>query len=163
MLSYQFITLLVNRSQVGVTLENTEKPKCAVDEPCLKVIAKLDPAERPLDIMAHQPDPKCRFFYKMSEKPPYDTQFPALNAPNVVPQAPELKERWTPIMEKWGESMKNAYVLLSGHHNYFDSILPSVENVAEMAAIGLGLTRETFTEAGRYGYVHSRTEYYNNY
>lgn len=27
----------------------------------------------------------------------------------------------------------------------------SVENVAEMAAIGLGLTRETFTEAGRYG------------
>ena len=94
--------------QVGVTLENTEKPKCAVDEPCLKVIAKLDPAERPLDIGAHQPDPKCRFFWKMSEKPPYDTQFPGLNAPNVVPQAPDFKERWTPIMEKWGKSMKNA-------------------------------------------------------
>ncbi|KAK7694971.1 hypothetical protein QCA50_002159 [Cerrena zonata] len=120
--------------QVGVTLENTEKPKCAADEPCLKVIAKLDPAERPLDISAHQPDPKCRFFWKMSEKPPYDTSFPALNAPNVVPQAPELKDRWTPIMEKWGKSMKNA-----------------VENVAEMAAVGLGLSRDHFTEAGRYG------------
>lgn len=120
--------------QIGVTLENTEKPKCAVDEPCLNVIAKLDPSERPLDIGGHHPDPKCRFFWKMSEKPPYETQFPALNAPNVVPQAESLKERWTPIMEKWGKSMKDA-----------------VENLAEMAAIGLGLARETFTDAGRYG------------
>ncbi|KAI0660332.1 Clavaminate synthase-like protein [Cubamyces menziesii] len=120
--------------QVGVTLENTEKPKCAVDEPCLKVIARLDPAERPLDITAHSPDPKCRFFWKMSEKPPYETKYPALNAPNVVPKAEAIRERWTPIMEKWGSSMKTA-----------------VENLAEMAAIGLGLPRETFKEAGRYG------------
>ena len=97
--------------QVGVTLENTEKPKCAVDEPCLQVIARLDPAERPLDIMGHQPDPKCRFFWKMSEKPPYETQFPGLNAPNVVPESENIKQRWTPVMEKWGRSMKNAYVL----------------------------------------------------
>ncbi|KAI0756754.1 Clavaminate synthase-like protein [Daedaleopsis nitida] len=120
--------------QVGVTLENTEKPKCAVDEPCLKVISRLDPAERPLDITAHSPDPKCRFFWKMSEKPPYETQYPALNAPNVVPQADSVRDRWTPIMEKWGTSMKTA-----------------VENLAEMAAVGLGLDRETFREAGRYG------------
>lgn len=59
--------------QVGVTLENTEKPKCKVfgltvsilknltgfllfaqsDDNCLKIIEKLDPAERPLDILAH--------------------------------------------------------------------------------------------------------------
>lgn len=95
-------------SQVGVTLENTEKPKCAVDAPCLAIIAALDPSERPLDIAAHDPDPKCRFFWKMSEKPPYETQFPGLNASNVVPQSPELRERWTPVMEKWGTSMKNA-------------------------------------------------------
>ncbi|KAI0652100.1 Clavaminate synthase-like protein [Trametes meyenii] len=120
--------------QVGVTLENTEKPKCAVDEPCLKVIARLDPTERPLDITAHSPDPKCRFFWKMSEKPPYETQYPSLNAPNVVPRAEDIRERWTPIMEKWGTSMKAA-----------------VENLAEMAAVGLGLPRETFKEAGRYG------------
>lgn len=120
--------------QVGVTLENTEKPKCAVDEPCLNVIARLDPEERPLDITGHQPDPKCRFFWKMSEKPPYETQFPALNAQNVVPQAQFIRERWEPTMEKWGKSMKDA-----------------VENLCEMAAIGLGLPRETFKEAGKYG------------
>lgn len=94
--------------QVGVTLENTEKPKCAVDEPCLRVIARLDPAERPLDVTAHSPDPKCRFFWRMSEKPPYETAFPGLNPLNVVPEDVELKERWEPTMEKWGKSMKNA-------------------------------------------------------
>ncbi|RPD64815.1 Clavaminate synthase-like protein [Lentinus tigrinus ALCF2SS1-7] len=120
--------------QVGVTLENTEKPKCAVDEPCLKVIARLDPAERPLDITAHSPDPKCRFFWKMSEKPPYETKYPGLNMPNVIPQADGVRERWTPVMEKWGSSMKTA-----------------VGNLAEMAAVGLGLPRETFRDAGRYG------------
>ena len=82
-----------------------------MDEPCLHVITRLDPAERPLDITAHSPDPKCRFFWKMSEKPPYETAYPALNAPKVVPQADSIRERWPPIMEKWGTSMKNAYVL----------------------------------------------------
>ncbi|KAK0708031.1 hypothetical protein B0H67DRAFT_603131 [Lasiosphaeris hirsuta] len=43
--------------QISVTLENTEKPKLAPDQ-------------RPLDITAHDPDPKCRFFWKMVEKPP---------------------------------------------------------------------------------------------
>lgn len=94
--------------QVGVTLENTEKPKCAVDEPCLDIIANLDPAERPLDISGHHPDPKCRFFWKMGTPPPYETEYPALNAPNVVPQAPRISEKWESTMEKWGHSMKNA-------------------------------------------------------
>ncbi|GLB35893.1 putative clavaminate synthase-like protein [Lyophyllum shimeji] len=120
--------------QAGVTLENTEKPKCAVDEPCLRIIEKLDPAERPLDISAHSPDPKCRFFWKMSEKPPYDTQFPVLNAPNVVPQDEGLRERWTPIMEQWGKSMRTA-----------------VADLAVMTAIGLGLPAEIFRDAGKYG------------
>ncbi|KAB5518058.1 hypothetical protein GE09DRAFT_1157371 [Coniochaeta sp. 2T2.1] len=120
--------------QIGVTLENTEKPKCAVDEPCLDVIARLDPAERPLDIAGHEPDPKCRFFWRMVEKPPYETKFPGLNAPNVIPETPGIKERWTPVMDQWGTSMKNA-----------------VSNLAEMAAIGLGLPPSTFREAGRYG------------
>lgn len=94
--------------QIGVTLENTEKPKCAVDEPCLRVIERLDPAERPLDISAHAPDPKCRFFWRMVDLPPYKTQFPGLNAPNVTPEAPGIRERWAPIMDQWGTSMKNA-------------------------------------------------------
>ena len=64
--------------QIGVTLENTEKPKCAVDEPCLDVIKRLHPSQRPLDIGGHQPDPKCRFFWRMTEAPPYETQFPCI-------------------------------------------------------------------------------------
>ncbi|KEZ42685.1 hypothetical protein SAPIO_CDS5941 [Scedosporium apiospermum] len=120
--------------QVGVTLENTEKPKCAVDEPCLDVIQRLAESERPLDISAHQPDPKCRFFWRMTEKPPYETEFPGLNAENVVPQAQTIKNRWEPVMNKWGTSMKSA-----------------VTGLAEMAAVGLGLPAETFSAAGKYG------------
>ena len=101
--------------QVGVTLENTEKPKCAVDEPCLDVIARLDPAERPLDISAHSPDPKCRFFWSMPDydgdaAKPFETKFPSLNAENVVPRDPAIRERWTPVMTTWGSAMKSAYV-----------------------------------------------------
>lgn len=96
--------------QIGVTLENTEKPKCAVDEPCLQVIERLDPAERPLDIKAHEPDPKCRFFWRMMDAPPYETKFPSLNAENITPEAPHIQSRWAPTMDQWGTSMKNAYV-----------------------------------------------------
>ncbi|KAI0160063.1 Clavaminate synthase-like protein [Hypoxylon sp. FL1284] len=120
--------------QVGVTLENTEKPKCAVDEPCLDVIERLAPAERPLDISAHQPDPKCRFFWRMGDPAPYATKFPGLNAENVIPESSDIKERWTPVMETWGKCMKSA-----------------VSGLAEMAAAGMGLPAETFTDAGRYG------------
>ncbi|KAK4235598.1 hypothetical protein C8A03DRAFT_17678 [Achaetomium macrosporum] len=120
--------------QIGVTLENTEKPKCAVDEPCLRVIERLAPSERPLDISAHQPDPKCRFFWRMVEPPPYKTQFPGLNAENITPEAPHIKERWGPVMNQWGTSMKNA-----------------VEGLTQMTAVGLGLPADTFKDAGRYG------------
>jgi hypothetical protein len=91
-----------------VTLENTERPKCAVDEPCLKIIQSLEPSERPIDISAHAPDPKCRFFWKMGDKPPYETQFPALNATNVVPSADFLRDRWEHTMIQWGNAMKTA-------------------------------------------------------
>ncbi|KFA63384.1 hypothetical protein S40285_01802 [Stachybotrys chlorohalonatus IBT 40285] len=120
--------------QIGVTLENTEKPKCAVDEPCLDVIRRLQPDQRPLDITGHAPDPKCRFFWRMVEKPPYETQFPGLNAANIVPEAPHIRDRWTPIMDQWGSSMKNA-----------------VSQLAEMTAVGLGLPADHFSNAGRYG------------
>ncbi|KJZ77679.1 hypothetical protein HIM_02856 [Hirsutella minnesotensis 3608] len=120
--------------QIGVTLENTEKPKCAVDESCLNVIERLNPSQRPLDISSHSPDPKCRFFWRMAEPPPYETQFPGLNAPNVVPQAPHIRDRWTPIMDQWGTSMKNA-----------------VSKLSEMTALGLGLPAEYFSDAALYG------------
>lgn len=94
--------------QVGVTLENTEKPKCAVDEPCKRIIERLAPEERPLDIMGHHPDPKCRFFWKMGQVPPYKTSFPGLNAENVIPTDEGIKGRWLNNMEQWGKAMKDA-------------------------------------------------------
>jgi len=121
--------------QVGVTLENTERPKCAADQDCLAVISRLDPAERPLDISAHDPDPKCRFFYRPAmAAPPYETAFPTLNAGNVIPRDPRFSAVWDDVLGRWGASMKNA-----------------VEGVAEMLALGLGLERGTLTEAGKYG------------
>jgi isopenicillin N synthase-like dioxygenase len=120
--------------QVGVTLENTEKPKCAVDEPCLDVIKRLAPEQRPLDISAHQPDPKCRFFWSLAEKPPYETEFPGLNAANVTPEAEHLKGRWNETMEARGKSMRE-----------------SVAGLAQMVAVGLGLDADTFTNAAKYG------------
>ncbi|RDA88877.1 hypothetical protein CP532_5456 [Ophiocordyceps camponoti-leonardi (nom. inval.)] len=120
--------------QIGVTLENTEKPKCAVDEPCLDVVRRLHPSQRPLDVTRHAPDPKCRFFWRMAEPPPYETLFPALNAPNVVPKAAHLAERWEPVMDRWGTAMKMA-----------------VSTLSEMLAVGLGLPAQAFCDAGRYG------------
>lgn len=89
-------------------MKRPEKPKCAVDEPCLQVIQRLAPSERPLDISGHHPDPKCRFFWRMAERPPYETAFPALNMSNVLPTEPTIRERWEPTMEQWGRSMKSA-------------------------------------------------------
>ncbi|KIJ53454.1 hypothetical protein M422DRAFT_25332 [Sphaerobolus stellatus SS14] len=118
--------------QVGATLENTEKPKCAVHEPCLDVIDRLEPSERPLDISGHHPDPKCRFFWRMTTPPPYETAFPGINAPNVIPEA--FKDTWQPTLEKWGKTMKQA-----------------VGNLAEMTSFGLGLERTYFVDAAKYG------------
>jgi hypothetical protein len=120
--------------QIGVTLENTEKPICAVHEPCLDVIDRLEPSERPLDISGHHPDPKCRFFWRMTTPPPYETAFPGINVPNIIPDAELFKTIWKPTLEKWGACMKRA-----------------VEDLAKMTALGLGLECTSFTEAGRYG------------
>lgn len=92
--------------QVGVTLENTEKPKCGRDDECQAIIASLDPAERPLDITGDHADPKCRFFHRMTERPPYESRFPYSTAPNVVPEA--YKETWDTKLEEWGSMMKQA-------------------------------------------------------
>ncbi|BGO90406.1 hypothetical protein NBRC10512_004109 [Rhodotorula toruloides] len=117
--------------QVGVTLENTEKPKCHSYDPCKAIIASLDPEERPLDLEGGKADPKCRFFYRMGETPPR-TDFPSLRMENVIPSA--FASTWQESMDRWGTQIKQ-----------------SVEGVSEMLAVGLGLPQETLLEAGRYG------------
>ena len=158
---YQVVSMLINFGHLnctgadvsqGVTLENTEKPKCGSDEECLSVIAGLMQNQRPLDITGHGADPKCRFFHRMSVSPPYNSAFPVSTAPNVVPDA--FSDTWAEKLDEWGSYMKQRCV--SGVP-ILESIAEkacrcrSVEGVALMVAQGLGLDPKTFLEAGKYG------------
>ena len=55
--------------------------------------------------------PNYKFYWHMNKKAPYETQpeIPTLTSYNVVPDFP----RWDKIMDQWGQSLKNAYVLNS--------------------------------------------------
>jgi len=109
--------------QVGVTPEFTEVPRCASEPDCLERIKKMPEEDR-----AHPPqgpDPKERFFWRMGELPA-DTEFPALNAPAVIPRGfPE----WEDVMNTWGNKM-----------------LTAVSTVAEMLALGFGFPANTFVD-----------------
>ncbi|KAK1923409.1 hypothetical protein DB88DRAFT_505325 [Papiliotrema laurentii] len=118
--------------QVGVTLENTEKPKCGSDKECQSIIASLEAGERPLDLTGHNADPKCRYFHRMSVEPPYESKFPISKAPNVVPKA--FEGVWEDRVDEWGFLLKQ-----------------SVEGVAQMLAVGLGLEKDSIIESGHYG------------
>ncbi len=110
--------------QVGVTLENTEKPSCGNggDAKCLKIIKGLDEAERPIDL-GHEgrADPKCRFFWKMSQdrcvegkmaqgeddqQDRAEGKVDLHTLRNVVPKG--FEDEWEEKMEDWGKRMKNA-------------------------------------------------------
>ncbi|CDZ97746.1 Isopenicillin N synthase-like [Phaffia rhodozyma] len=118
--------------QVGTTLSNTEKPKCHSNDECQSVISNLDPAERPLDLTASFADPKCRFFYRMAQIPPYQSKFSTAAMLNVVPQG--FEDIWIDKCEAYGSLLKSA-----------------VEGLAEMSAIGFGLDKSIFLDAGKYG------------
>jgi len=103
--------------QVGATPENTEIPRDHKAE-----IAALKP-----EYSAHVPtgaDPKWRFFWRIGDRPA-KSEFPELNAPQVIPKA--FEKQWSGVMTKWGDLM-----------------LSSVDSVAEMIAVGLALPRDTF-------------------
>jgi hypothetical protein len=42
----------------------------------------------------------------MTEVPPYETAFPSLNMPNVVPE--RFSDTWATTLDRWGQAMKNA-------------------------------------------------------
>lgn len=73
----------------------------------------------------------CSFFHRMGMTPP-TTDFPSLSMENVTPAA--FGERWEKECANWGDQIKRA-----------------VEGVSEALAVGLGLSKNTFTEAGTYG------------
>jgi hypothetical protein len=95
----------------GATLEDTEKPSCKSVTKCTDIIAALPASERPLDITGA--DPKCRFFWKMSDQRTTeaeaargDKKSKLHDAPNVVPRA--FEGVWEGRMEDWGVKMKTA-------------------------------------------------------
>jgi hypothetical protein len=47
-----------------------------------------------------------RFFHRMSERPPYTSKFPVLEAPNVTPRA--FQGTWEERVNEWGGFMKQA-------------------------------------------------------
>lgn len=85
---------------VGVTLENTERPKCAVHEPCLRIIQQLAPEERPIDISGHSPDPKSRFFWAMTETPPYESSFETSSSSKLNPIELGTRHNFQPLMRR---------------------------------------------------------------
>ncbi|GHJ86658.1 hypothetical protein NliqN6_3060 [Naganishia liquefaciens] len=120
--------------QVGVTLEDTERPSCVSTPKCMNIISSLPVSERPLDLTGHSADPKSRFFWRMTEEREKTgkKELDMHEAPNVVPEP--FKDVWQDNMEGWGSRMKQA-----------------VQGVAEMLSVGLGLPASTIYDASRYG------------
>jgi len=102
--------------QLGATPEFTEVPRDHSDR--IKTYSEANAAHAPKGA-----DPKWRYFWRIGGRPE-STKFPELNAPEVIPEG---FPTWTEVMNKWGSLM-----------------LSSIQTVAEMLAVGLGLPSDTF-------------------
>ncbi|KAJ4765019.1 2-oxoglutarate (2OG) and Fe(II)-dependent oxygenase superfamily protein [Rhynchospora pubera] len=108
--------------QVGATPEGIEVPRSLVDEEMQEKIKKIPKEYQPATPSG--PDPKWRYMWRVGPRP-LNTCFKELNAEPVIPDGfPEWKE----TMDFWGSKMISA-----------------IEVVAEMAAIGFGLSKDAFT------------------
>ena len=104
--------------QVGVTPPLVEKPR----NHCSRIANMSD---KPTTLCPPELDKKSRFFWRIGSRPTV-TSFEDLNAPPVIP--PAFKNEWEDTMNTWGYKM-----------------LDAVTVVAEMAAIGMNLPRNSFT------------------
>eukprot|EP01034_Spumella_vulgaris_P037387 gene37387-46126_t len=111
--------------QVGVTGEKIEKPR----NHCARM-GTMGPDDKPLSPCPPEKDPKWRFFWRTGPAPP-TTEFPSHNMDPVIP--PEFPQ-WSTVMDMWGGKMTDACFTL-----------------AEMAAIGFGMTADSFTSRMIYG------------
>jgi len=105
--------------QVGVTPEEIERAR----NHCSRMKG-LNSAEKPLTECPPELDHKSRFFWRIGP-PPADNAHRDLNMPPVVPKA---FPKWAETMNGWGET-----------------ILATIKTVSEMASIGFGLPKDTFT------------------
>lgn len=105
--------------QVGWTPAHTETARS--NEQLLDQIAM---GHKPTLLSSGAADPKERFFSRVGSRPPR-TRYSSLNASNVQPQA---FPQWEAVTQAWGQW-----------------ILDGITTTLEMAAIGCGLPRDTFT------------------
>ncbi|VAI48751.1 unnamed protein product [Triticum turgidum subsp. durum] len=114
--------------QVGVTPEGVEVPRSLVDKEMQDTIKSMPEEFQPATPKG--PDPKWRYMWRVGPRPS-NTRFKELNAEPVIPDGlPEWKE----TMDSWGSKMISA-----------------IEVVAEMAAIGFGLSKDAFTSLMKEG------------
>lgn len=107
--------------QVGATPDHTERPRDNSS-----IAASLEAEHRPKsDPAARDKDPKWRFFWRVGPRPE-QTEFPQLNAPQVIPNA--FKEEWAAVMDAWGTKL-----------------LDTSRSVAQLLAVGLGLQEDSIT------------------
>lgn len=108
--------------QVGATPDGVERPRDNSG-----IAEKLAESERPVSIpSARQKDPKWRFFWRCGERPA-TTEFPELNAPQVVPEL--FKDEWAQTMDNWG-----------------GKLVATVLVTSEMLSLGLGLAKNAIRE-----------------
>ncbi|KAG5222978.1 Iron/ascorbate family oxidoreductase [Salix suchowensis] len=114
--------------QVGVTPEGVEVPRSLVDEEMQKKLKGMPKEFQPSTPSG--PDPKWRYMWRVGPRPS-NTRFKELNSEPVIPEGfPE----WKGTMDSWGCKM-----------------ISTIEAVAEMAAIGFGLSKCAFTSLMKQG------------
>ncbi|KAM7476697.1 hypothetical protein LguiB_023940 [Lonicera macranthoides] len=114
--------------QVGVTPEGVEVPRSLVDEEMQEKLRAMPKEYQPSTPTG--PDPKWRYMWRVGPRPS-NTRFQELNSEPVIPEGfPE----WKDTMDLWGYKM-----------------IAAIEAVAEMAAIGFGLSKQAFTSLMKQG------------
>lgn len=114
--------------QVGVTPEGVEVPRSLIDEQLQQKIRMISPNSQPS--IPTSKDPKWRYMWRVGPRPE-NTRFKELNADPVIPEGfPDWKE----TMDSWGSKMVSA-----------------IEVVAEMAAVGFNLPKDSFTSLMKQG------------
>ncbi|KAG1654992.1 hypothetical protein FOA52_008883 [Chlamydomonas sp. UWO 241] len=108
--------------QVGATPAYVETPRILFDASMRERADALPDSEKPT--MPEGPDPKCRFFWRIGERPT-SSAFSELNAEPVVPAA---FPQWRGVMDGWGGRM-----------------LTVANDVAAAASVGLGLAPDALT------------------
>lgn len=114
--------------QVGVTPEGVEIPRSLVDEDMQEKIKMMPEKFQPTTPTG--PDPKWRYMWRIGPRPA-NTHFQELNSEPVIPEG---FLEWKETMDLWGFKMISA-----------------IEAVAEMAAIGFGLSKNAFTSLMKQG------------